>query len=455
MANLFCDNFRIINLKIHEFMGAKGELFIDFSDTTEIIGDNGKGKSLILNAIAFLLCGTDAFGKKIDFSVFDTNTKESFSYVEAKVLMDKEEVLLKRTYKVDKKGSTSMQIRKDHAEINQTSWNKICNRNIVLSMINPKYLSTLKSEDMKNYLLDFLKIGEGINEHDILMSLDIEDIENLEDLLSDGNDIDEIANETEEELKSITKQIKTLSDKIKELEKLERPKDVDKGYFINALFFNNEEDAFDYIIDAMMSDPTPETFDLMKEFNELKVKKEIERHKITEYENKVKEIPILNDSILKLKEEKKQLEGILTSIDNFNNKLIEKINLDKYVNDIKIQYKNSLGKKDFKIVYKDAPLETCSYSEQVLCGIKLTDFLMSKLKIDFPIFVDNAECITTFPTLTKPRQLVSMSVAKGFELSKYVDDKIVNLRTYKTMPKVDKESLIVKRLIGGRFDVAE
>jgi len=449
--NLFGKKLELVDLKIHEFMGAKGELFVDFSDTTEIIGDNGKGKSLILNAIAFLFCGTDAFGKKIDFSVH--GTKEVFSYVEANVLVDGISNLYKRTYKVNKRGSTSMAFWENHLEIKQTEWNKTCDRDIFLSMINPKYLSSLKSSDLRDCLIKFIKV-KGIDEKDILMSLDLDDIINLEDELSENN-IDTVENNYKDILKNTNALIKANKEKIAELENLEIPKDVDEKYVIDAKFFDNEEDAFEYVMDCIVADPVDKNLDLMKEFNKIKTSKVLQNHKIIEYQNKVKDIPIFNDSIIKLKEEKEESEKILKSIENFNKKIIENLDLDKYIDNFKIQFENVYGKDDFTIIYKDSPINTCSYSEQVICGIKLTDYLMQQLGIDFPIFIDNAECITSFPELRKHRQLISMTVAKGFELSKYVGDKIVNLRTLETMPKIDKESLIVTRLLGGRFDLSE
>lgn len=449
--NLFGKKLELVDLKIHEFMGAKGELFIDFSDTTEIIGDNGKGKSLILNAIAFLFCGTDAFGKKIDFSVH--GTKEVYSYVEANVVIDGVSTLYKRTYKVNKKGSKSMAFWQNHLEIKQTAWGKNCDKDVFLSMINPKYLSSLKDSGLRNCLIKFIK-AKGIDEKDILMHLDLDDIINLEDELSENN-IDFVETTYLDNLKSIEALIKTNKNIIAELEKLEEPAEVNEQFIIDAKFFDNYEDAFEYVIGCIVADPVDKNIDLMKELNDMKTIKDLNKSKITNYHNKVKDIALLSDNNIKLIEEKEELTKVLKSIENFNKKIIVNLNLDKYIDNFKIQFKNVYGKDDFTIIYKDSPIDTCSYSEQVICGIKLTDYLMEQLGIDFPIFIDNAECITSFPELRKHRQLISMTVAKGFELSKYVGDKIVNLKTLETMPKIDKESLIVTRLLGGRFDLSE
>lgn len=88
------------HLKIINFKGIK-EVVIDFSDTTEIKGDNGTGKSTIFDALTWCLFGKNSLDAK-DFSIkntINTSLNRADHSVKLTMSIDGEEVVAERIYK--------------------------------------------------------------------------------------------------------------------------------------------------------------------------------------------------------------------------------------------------------------------------------------------------------------------------------------------------------------------
>jgi hypothetical protein len=139
-------------------------------------------------------------------------------------------------------------------------------------------------------------------------------------------------------------------------------------------------------------------------------------------------------------------------MERINEKIIENLNLT-YLDSVGVsfEFKDVFDKKAFNLCYKGNPIQDCSYAEQVIAMVKLSDYLMTYLGINYPMFIDNAECITSLPSIDSSRQIVSMQVAEGYELSVYEDTCIREVKTLKTMPRVDKKDLIKTRVLGADF----
>jgi len=99
---------RIKELRLLNFCGIRDAEY-EFSDKLTIVsGGNGRGKSTIANAIMYVLFGTDMVGNTLDIKTFNENheiIKEIPHEAELTLLVDGEQVVLKRTLTDSWKGS--------------------------------------------------------------------------------------------------------------------------------------------------------------------------------------------------------------------------------------------------------------------------------------------------------------------------------------------------------------
>lgn len=451
---LDADVVKLKSMKLHNFMGIEGELFIDFNDTSEIIGRNGAGKSTILDAIAFVFCYTDAFG--------NTNTKVAFSkageiatetYVEIVARVDNIDTVFKRVFSVTKTGKQTSTLFVDHREIKSTEWKKLWDKDVFLSLINPKYISSLTISQAKALLLKFVSM-KGISTTDILSSMSEEAFDALIEELEE-QDIETVKEHFESDVKQnkdIIKELKAEVKKLKLVDKVDRPEDE---YILNGLIYT-ESAAFETVMDAYGSNPNKENKDLVKLFMEQKAHRAALLEQFGMY-NKA-QITIADDEVKieELNEDIKAIEKNLSYVDEFYETILSEIGIEKKVPDIKLSFKNALGEPEFQILYKDVPLRECSFAEQVKAGIQLSDYLMEYVGLSYPMFIDNAECITELPPLIgKFRQMVSFTVEKDVKLSRYVDDVVEDLVTLETMPRGHIKGRVKTRLLGTGFEMSE
>lgn len=448
------DILKINSLKLHNFMGVDGELYIDFKDTEEFIGDNGAGKSTILDAIAFVFCYTDAFGNsnsKVSFSHAGEIATETWVEMEAKI--DNINTILKRTFSVTATGKQTSTLFVDHREVKMADWKKMYDKDIFLSLINPKYISTLSTSQVKNLLVKFIEMKD-ISITDILSKLDNEAMEFLMEELEE-NEIDVIKQHLEDNLKQNKDIIKEKKAEIKKLKLVPKVETPENEYHVKGLIYT-EEAAFELLMDDYADNPSKANKDWIKLFLEQKSQRAAKLEQLKLYNEAISNISKMEDEILGLEKENTEIDKKMGYVDSFYDAILGEINITSLVPDIKLSFKDKLDKDDFQILYKDVPVKECSFAEQVRAGILLADFLMNYVDINYPIFIDNAECITELPNLLNDfHQMVSFTVEKGFSLSRYVGDVIENLQTLETMPRSHMKSRVKTRLLGTDFSEAE
>lgn len=465
---MFANILKIKSLKLQEFMGAEGTLVIPFNEDyiTEFIGDNGKGKSLILNALAFVFCGTDAFGNKLTFAS-NSSGIESLVSVECIYEEDFEETTLKRILKITSKGRCTGSLYKDSLNIGQVEWEKNCDKDIFLSMINPKYLTSLSKTELRKVLLKILK-EKNIDYKSMFneMLTDIPD-----ELLDDFVDLRTLFLETEKTLKNnedcfdiiygqcksnlneIKSNIKTKKEEYQNIEKQKPQNDIEPEYIIGSEVYPTEKDAFNDLVLNLNKDYSPENIAKLELFNEKKSLKAIAHVAFIEYKESLKKAELLRQEVLTLQGEQIISEHYISFLEKMNESILSNINKNNL--NIEVKFKNKYDKDEFNLMFNDIPYENCSYSEQICSSLLLTDNLMNFLGLNYPVFIDNAECITSLPTLKNFHQIVSLQVAKGYELSRYVDNHIEELKSLKALPMVDKETLVTTRILGKNFDLSE
>ena len=454
MKYLDTEIFKINWIKLHNFMGIDGELYIDFKDTEEFIGDNGAGKSTILDAIAFVFCYTDAFGNgtsKVDFSFANQLATETFVEMEAR--LDNVNTIIKRNYSVSATGKQTSSLFVDHREIKQTEWKKMYDKDIFLSLINPKYISGLTTKAAKEILLKFVEMKD-ISISDILLKMEEEAMEFLNEELAE-QEMDVIQEHFESELKHNKDLVK---DKKAEIKKLKlTPKVVLEGDFefnIKGLLYT-EEAAFNKVVEDYADSSTEVNKKAIKIFMEQKVQKALMLEQERNYKKSLVEIDLLEKEIDELEKEAEKINKKLKYVSDFYEVVLNEINITSKVPDLALSFKDSLGKEAFEIRYKGVPLAACSFAEQVQAGILLSDFFMHYVEINYPILIDNAECITSIPKLLNEfHQMVSFSVEKGISLSRYVGDVVEDLKTLKTMPRGHIKGRVKTRLLGTDFSSA-
>ncbi|RSL32644.1 ATPase [Salibacterium salarium] len=129
------------------------DLNVKFGDSTQITGDNAKGKSSILDAVVWTLYGTDVLGRKLDpfpltYEADETNITLLFS-------LDGKEVKLGRSLK---KGKTSYHINDVPSKAGD--FNEIVDnlggKELFLSLFNPSHFFAMHWEKQRAMVLQFV-----------------------------------------------------------------------------------------------------------------------------------------------------------------------------------------------------------------------------------------------------------------------------------------------------------
>lgn len=451
---LDADIINIEGMELYNFMGLDGKIFVDFTDSHEFIGDNGVGKSTILDAIAFVFCYTDAFGNpgsKVNFS--HAGKLETETYVSLKVRIDNVNHFYKRNFSVTSTGKQVSNLYVDHNEVKITELKKMYDKDVFLSLINPKYISTLSSSQLKDLLVKFVECKD-ITLATISGSLGLEAIEFLNEELIEKQDIETVKLHYESIQKQNKDLIKEAKNKIKELKLTPKVEQPENEYRING-FIYTEEAAFETLLDNYYNDASTDNKNWFKIFMEQKAQRAAALERFKQFNESVSKIEELEKEIEELEAANKGIEKNLSYIGEFYEAVLSELGITNVVPDLKISFKDKLDKDDFIVTYKDVPIKDCSFAEQVKAGILLSDFLMFYLDINYPIFIDNAECITSMPELIDSHQLVSFTVEQGIGLSRYVGDVVENLETLETMPRSHIKGRVKTRILGGDFSAGE
>lgn len=134
-----------------------------------------------------------------------------------------------------------------------------------------------------------------------------------------------------------------------------------------------------------------------------------------EAKRKLKEV----EDDIKLAEQKiNEVKTLIEYAKAFNAKKLEleAAEINKYLNKVSLQLwkvVQSTGeiKDDFKILYDGKEFNILSYSERIKAGLEIANLIMGLTNMRFPIFIDNAESITTY---TAPNtQIIETRVKEG------------------------------------------
>lgn len=87
----------------------------------------------------------------------------------------------------------------------------------------------------------------------------------------------------------------------------------------------------------------------------------------------------------------------------------------------------------FDIFYDGKPVAICSLSEQIRAGLELVGMISAAEGISYPVFLDNAESITSYQTAAE--QIIEVQVVKGKELSVVSDQGKENVIKGSSLPR--------------------
>ena len=106
----------------------------------------------------------------------------------------------------------------------------------------------------------------------------------------------------------------------------------------------------------------------------------------------------------------------------------------------------------FNILYNGKNTNICSCSEQIKRNLEVYSMLSELSRLQYPLIIDNAEAITALPNMVKDfTQVITMTVMKGRNLCFAQGDVLVDVKTRKTMPRMEESEMSVNRILGDLF----
>lgn len=340
---------KLKKLKLENFKGIKN-LEIDFKDdVTNILADNGKGKTTIFDAYTWLLWDKDSLNRK-DFAIkpYDKDGQEIHnleSMVEGTLEFDDEEIILKKVYKeiwTKKRGSTQAEFTGHTTDyyMNAVPVKKKEYTDRLATVIDEENFNLLSNPIYFNQILDknkrrsiVLGLIEEIGPEEVL-----KENEDLKKLPLDKYTIDEIKAMAKDSAKKINKDIESIPARIDELEK-SKVGEIDfdslefrKNFVTPAIKEIDEKLADVSTSSEEIKEITSKISELEQEKSKIKTNYEIENHKITsknkntldEKAKDEKELQEINDTVARLAE----------NIDYYRTEWV-KINSSKYDGDFK------------------------------------------------------------------------------------------------------------------------
>ncbi|MBE3579072.1 MAG: hypothetical protein IMW83_04250 [Caldanaerobacter subterraneus] len=118
------------------------------------------------------------------------------------------------------------------------------------------------------------------------------------------------------------------------------------------------------------------------------------------------------------KKEIAELKELIEYAKQYNAKKLEmeaKI-IGQYLNKVSLQLQKVVKetgeiKEDFKILYDKREFNILSHSERIKAGLEVAGLIMGLTGIKFPIFIDDAESITSY--ITPDTQIIEAKAAAG------------------------------------------
>lgn len=145
------------SLKLQNFKSHQ-DLTVNFGEHTVITGDNDKGKSSIGEAITWLLYGTDMYGVKMTGKLDPEPTTYEADLTSVSLLMevDGKDLLFEREVKNGKTKYSFNGVPGTKATEFSEIVTSLFNKDLFLSLFNPKYFFTLHWEKQRGMILQYV-----------------------------------------------------------------------------------------------------------------------------------------------------------------------------------------------------------------------------------------------------------------------------------------------------------
>lgn len=220
---------KIKSISIVNFKGINN-LNIDFNDTTNILGENGTGKTSIFDAFTWVLFGKDSHDRK-DFDIKNTKLKDKNRQDhEVTVYLDVNgnETVLKRVFRerwTKKRGSETAEFVGNETlnywnevPMTQTEYNnkisEILDESLFKMLSSPNYFNSIKWESRRNILNSLIS---GISDEDVARGN--EAFEKIVAELKQGKTLEQYEAQIKASVKKAKEDIKMIPSRIDEVEK--------------------------------------------------------------------------------------------------------------------------------------------------------------------------------------------------------------------------------------------
>lgn len=386
------ERIKIENLELNGFKKF-GKAEVDLDNVTYIVARNGEGKSTILNAITWAIMGLDMFGNRMDpFQVGGSLT----SWVKLEALCNGNPTIIRRVIQQKGKGKTET--------IMSTKTDSI-DKELFYSMVNPRYVQSLDPKGIKNIIAKAMKMPVTIMES----AIDADVVSSA--AAYDGKD-------SYEKILAVEEGIKTVTAEIKEIEK-------------EILIYKGKIEGVNNIVKLLEENGMEPDEDIAEIFS-------------MTVDGATVMISTKETEITKKKEVSKQLSAYRTAAyealaTEFNNSMSH----------VQIKLTEN-GKEVFIVTYDGKNVRACSNSEQLRAGLEIINALAEATDMEYPVLVDNAECILNVDVKEYPniKQFVFALVADE-NLSTWDGSYLSDIENGTLMPR-SKEQLVpsVKLLDG-------
>lgn len=385
-----------ININELEVNGFKtfGKAQIDLDNVTYIVAKNGQGKSTLLNAITWAIMGLDMYGNRMDpFQIGGPLT----SWVKLDAICDGNPTIVRRIIQMKAKGKTETTIT-----------NKIgddIDKELFYSMVNPRYVQSLDPKGIKNVIAKAMKMPVSIMEAAIEAPLVA-----VANSYVGADSYDKIV-AVEDGIKAITAEIKNIEKEI-----LVSQGKIAAVESIKAIF----------------------------EANGIEANEEVEETLAMTVDGAVSIMSVKETEIAKKKEESKLLSAYRTAA--YESLATEFNNSMKHVQ-IKL---TENGKEVFIVTYDGKNVRACSNSEQLLAGLEIINALAEATDMEYPVLVDNAECILNVDVKDYPniKQFVFAIVADE-NLSIWDGTHLIDIENGTLMPRSREQLIPSVKLLDG------
>lgn len=386
------EKIKIENLELNGFKKF-GKAELDLDNVTYIVARNGEGKSTILNAITWAIMGLDMFGNRMDpFQVGGSLT----SWVKLDALCNGNPTIIRRVIQQKGKGKTET--------IMSTKTDSI-DKELFYSMVNPRYVQSLDPKGIKNVIAKAMKMPVSIMESGMDAAIVLSATE------YDGKD-------SYEKILAVEEGIKTVSAEIKDVEK-------------EILIYKGKIEGVNNILKLLEENGMEPDEDIAEVFN-------------MTVDGATVMIAAKEAEITKKKEVSKQLSAYRTAAyealaTEFNNSMTH----------VQIKLTEN-GKEVFIVTYDEKNVRACSNSEQLRAGLEIINALADATDMEYPVLVDNAECILNIDVKEYPniKQFVFALVADE-NLSTWDGSYLSDIENGTLMPRSREQLVPSVKLLDG------